>query len=146
MWVMTSGTPIGALLVGLAMIAACGDDAESAATGSARGTDPDATAGDASGSRPGGAVVRLQDGGGQGIGADASTLDGGLDGSVLDGGHDGSVLDGGLDASLDGSVADAMPSPMPIEDASFDARAGTGGVGGLGGRGGVGGAAAVGGF
>jgi hypothetical protein len=155
MWGMASVTRVGVLFVGLAVIAACGDDAENV-TGSARGTDADAAADDASTRRPSGAVVRVRDGGGQGTGADASTLDGGLDGGLdgsvldggldgsvldggLDGGLDGSVLDGGLDASLDGSVGDAMPSPMPIEDASFDARAGTGGIGGFGGRGGAGG-------
>jgi hypothetical protein len=138
MWVMASGTWGGALFVGLALIAACDEDGEGdvpATTGSARGTPADATADDAS--RPVGAVVRVDDGGAQGAAADASALDGGLDASLLD---------GGLDASLDGAVGDAMPSPMPIEDASFDARAGTGGFGGPGGRGGAGGAAGVGGF
>jgi hypothetical protein len=152
MWVMASRAGVGVLLAGIAVIAACGDDgkgdASSVTMGSARGARADAGADDASGPEAGRPVVRVIDGGGQGA-ADASGLDGGLDASLLDGGLDASSPDGGLDASLDGSISDAMPSPMPIEDAALDARAGPagfGGFGGFGGNGGVGGTAGVGGF
>jgi hypothetical protein len=149
---MASRAGVGVLLAGIAVIAACGDDgkgdASSVTMGSARGARADAGADDASGPEAGRPVVRVIDGGGQGA-ADASGLDGGLDASLLDGGLDASSPDGGLDASLDGSISDAMPSPMPIEDAALDARAGPagfGGFGGFGGNGGVGGTAGVGGF
>jgi hypothetical protein len=126
---MPSGTQAFVLSVGLA-IAACGDDDDDqrATSGSARGTRDGMTADAASNSAAGGAMVRMHDG------------------SAQDGAADASALDGGLDAALDGSVSDAMPTPMPIEDAAADARIGPGGSGGLGGRGGAGGAAAVGGF
>jgi len=140
MWGMASGTWVGVLFVGLAVIAACGDDGEvDAMTGSARGTRAGASADDASraGAGAGGPMVRVDDGGAQGAVAGASALDGGVDASLLD---------GGLQAPLDGSVSDAMPSPMPLEDATVDARAGTGGFSGFGGGGGAGGAAGVGGF
>jgi hypothetical protein len=139
MWIVASKTGVCVLFAGLAVIAACDDDGDGAGssvtTGSARGTGSDAAAGDASRPGAGSAVVRVHDGGARN-GADASALDGGLDASLLDGG-----LDASDDASLDGSVTDAMASPMPIEDAAPDARTGpAGGTGGFGGRAGVGGA------
>ena len=136
MWIMGSRTWLGALLVGfvLSAAAACGDDdgeddVPLAMTGSVR---PGGTARDACSSGAGGPTVRVDGGGAQ----DASALDGGLDGG----------LDASLDASLlDGAVSDAMPLPMPVEDARAGS-GGFGGVGGFGGSGGTGGAAAVGGF
>jgi hypothetical protein len=155
MWDMASRTRVGVLFIGFAAIAAC-DDSESdvpyARTGSARGTDSDATTDDASRSGAGDPVVRVEGGGGQGAAADASALDGGPDASLdggpdasLDGGPDAS-LDGGPDASLDGGLDGSTPSPMPIEDAAIDALVPTGGFGGFGGIGHAGGAAAGGGF
>jgi hypothetical protein len=130
---MSSGSWVGVLSVGLALVAACGDDDEAARTGAARGTRGGMTADEASKPAADGPRVRVEDGSARDAAIDASALDGGLDAA--------------LDGSLDGSVSDAMPSPMPVEDAAADARPpGTGGSSGLGGHGGGGGAAAVGGF
>jgi len=148
MRVMRSRTCVGVLFVGLSVIA-CDDDGEgsapSAMADSARGARAGTTAEDASSPGTGGPVVRVDDAGAH-TSADAAALEGGVDASALDGGVDASALDGGVDASVDGSPGDAMPSPMPIEDAALDAHAGAGGFGGFGGRGGAGGVAAFAGF
>ena len=139
MRVMRSRTCVGVLFVGLSVIA-CDDDGEgsapSAMADSARGARAGTTAEDASSPGTGGPVVRVDDAGAH-TSADAAALEGGVDASALD---------GGVDASVDGSPGDAMPSPMPIEDAALDAHAGAGGFGGFGGRGGAGGVAAFAGF
>jgi hypothetical protein len=125
MWIMSARTRPWALLAGLVLIGACGDDEEVpfATTGSARGAGADASRQDASTPGPNDPTVRV-DGGGQ----------------------DASLLDGGLDAALDGSTGDAMAVPMVFEDATVDARVGSGGSGGVGGFGGSSGIGGIGGL